>query len=319
MTMEMKKFKLLARYVAVMFMLTAGLTPALAGELSADSVPDIPDGKYYYVPDTLQDDVIRLLKGHSRVVDDDLNLDLREKVIHKGDTMPMVLRQKNLGRFDRGLSNLLYVPKGVWSFGLTASYGEFNTEDLEIFDLLSDIDVKAHAFSIKPYISYFIRNNLAVGLRFGYYNAEGDIDSFKVDVDEDINFNLSDIMYKSESYTASMFLRQYIGLSRHGRFGVFNEAELSFTSGSSDFQRPYGGNLRNTHTTYMEAQLNFSPGLQVFIMKNVSFHISFGVFGFYLRNEKQSEEGESTGNRFTSGANFRFNIFNINFGIGVNI
>ena len=54
-------------------------------------------------------------------------------------------------------------------------------------------------------------------------------------------------------------------------------------------------------------------------MKNVSCHISFGVFGFYLRNEKQRENDEETGNRFTSGANFRFNIFNINFGLGIHI
>ena len=54
-------------------------------------------------------------------------------------------------------------------------------------------------------------------------------------------------------------------------------------------------------------------------MKNVSFNVSFGVFGFYLRNEKQTVNGEPLGNRFTSGANFKFNIFNINFGIGVHI
>lgn len=69
----------------------------------------------------------------------------------------------------------------------------------------------------------------------------------------------------------------------------------------------------------MQARLSFSPGVCVFIMKNVSFNVSFGVFGFYLRNEKQTVNGEPLGNRFTSGANFKFNIFNINFGIGVHI
>lgn len=276
-------------------------------------------GKYIYIPDSLENDVYRLLEGHSRVVDDELNLDLDELTIHRGDTIPMALKTHNLGRYDRGLTSLLYVPKGSWMFGLSASYGQINTSDLDVFDLLTDIDINAHAFSIKPYLSYFIRNNLAVGIRFGYYNARGGVDSFKVDVDDDINFSLSDIVYRAESYTEAIFLDQFIGLSRHGRFGIYNEVELAFSSGSSDFQRPYNGKLRNTHTTYMEAQLNFSPGLQVFIMKNVSFHVSFGVFGFYLRNEKQTEDGESLGNRFSSGANFRFNIFNINFGIGIHI
>ena len=69
----------------------------------------------------------------------------------------------------------------------------------------------------------------------------------------------------------------------------------------------------------MNAGLNFSPGVSVFIMKNVSFNLSFGVFGFYLKNERQTENGVETGNRTTSGANFRFNLFNINFGIAVHV
>lgn len=276
-------------------------------------------GAYIYIPDSLQNDVLRLLRGHSRVVDDNLDLDLEEKTTYKGDTIPMVLKQRNLGRYDRGLSALLYVPKGQWSFGLTVSYGNISTKDLEIFDLLSDVNIGAHAFRIRPYLQYTVRNNLAIGMRFGYYNAKGDVESFKVDIDDDMNFNLHDIGYKAESYTGAVFASQYIGLSRHGRFGIYNEIELAFGSGSSDFKRPYGGNLRTTHTTWTEAQLNFSPGVQMFVMKNVSFHISFGVFGFNVRKERQTEDGKDTGNRLSSGASFRFNLFNINFGIGVHI
>lgn len=292
--------------------------PALAG----DSIPSpgaVPSGKYVFVPDSLQDDVIRLLDGHSKVVDDLNRLDPDEMTVFKGDTVPMVLHSINLGRYDRGLSNFLYIPKGVWTIGLTASYGELGTEDLDIFGLISDVDIRAHAFSIKPYLQYFVRNNLAVGLRFGYYNAKGQVDSFHVSVMDDLNFDLRDIIYRSESYSAALTLSQYLGLTRRGRFGVFNEIELSFETGNSEFRRPYNGEPEVTYTTSTEAQLNFSPGVQVFIMKNVAFHVSFGVFGFYFRNEKQRENDEPAGNRFSSGANFRFNIFNINFGIAVNL
>ena len=142
-----------------------------------------PKGAYIYIPDSLQNDVLQLLRGHSRVVDDNLDLDLEEQTTYRGDTIPMVLKQRNLGRYDRGLSALLYVPKGQWSFGLTVSYGNLSTKDLEIFDLLSDINIGAHAFRIRPYLQYTVRNNLAVGMRFGYYNARGNVDSFKVDID----------------------------------------------------------------------------------------------------------------------------------------
>lgn len=278
-----------------------------------------PKGKYIFVPDSLEKDVITVLMGNSKVVDDDSKFDSSERVTWKGDTLPMKLRTRNLGRYDRGLFNYLFIPKGDWSFGLTASYGEFSSDNLEMLSLLNDIDINAHIFSINPYITYFIRNNLSVGLKFGYTAAKGAIDSFKVDIDDDMNFNLHDIMYKNESYSAAFIIRQYIGLTRKGRFGVFNEVELNFASGTSDFQRPFDGSLRNTHTTYMKAGLNFSPGVSIFIMKNASFNLSFGIFGLNLKHETQYEDGVRTGNRTTSGANFRFNLFNINFGVAINI
>ncbi|MBD5290529.1 MAG: hypothetical protein HDS24_00415 [Bacteroides sp.] len=318
-----------SRFFASTLLVCAGAVAWAAPHQEASEVP----GKYVFIPDSLQSDVFKLLEGHSKVVRDDSHIDLSEMTIHNGDTIPMVLKDRNLGRFHRGLSNFLYVPKGMWSFGLTASYGEFDTEDLDVFGLLSDIDIHANSFSIKPYLSYFIKNNLSVGLRFGYTNTRGVLDSFKAEIDGDLGFNLHDISYRSESYTAAFTLRQYIGLSRRGRFGVFNEVELAFASGKSLFKRPYNGEPRQTNTTSFDGQLNFSPGVQAFIMKNVEFHVSFGVFGFYFTDQKQTETryvmdsdrpdidalpvDEPAGHRFTSGANFRFNIFNINFGIGV--
>ena len=294
--------------------------PAFAVETAAmgDSVV-VPDGKYIYIPDSLQNDVLRLLEGHSKVVDDQNKLDITEKTVYRGDTVPMVLKSINLGRYDRGLSNFLYIPKGILAIGLTASYGEFSTSDLELLGLVSDVNIGGNVFSIKPYLQYFVKNNLAVGLKFGYYNARGSIDSFNLNIDDDMNFSLHDIMYRSNSFSTALTLTQYIGLTRLGRFGVFNEVELAYQHGKSRFQRPYGGKLRATDTQTNEVQLNFSPGVQVYIMKNVAFHVSFGVFGFDFKAEKQSEDGIETGTRFSSGANFRFNIFNINFGIAVNV
>lgn len=278
-----------------------------------------PGGRLVWVPDSLTPEVRELLKGHSRVVDDPLRLDVGEKTVFRGDTLPMVLKSRNLGRYDRGLFNFLFIPKGTWQFGLTVSYGEFSTSNMSMLNLVSDVDLNAHQFTIRPYLGYFIRNNLSVGMRLGYTNANAGINSLKMDIDEDMNFSLHDIGYKSESYTAALTLQQFYGISRRGRFGVYNEIELAFASGSSDFTRPFNGELKSTHSTNMEAKLTFSPGVSVFVMENVSFNVSFGVFGFYLRNERQTENGVQLGNRFTSGANFRINLFNLAFGLGIHI
>lgn len=271
------------------------------------------------VPDSLLPQVEQLLLGRHKVVRDDSQVDLDEKVTYKGDTLPMVLKDLKLGRYDRGLFNFLFIPKGMWTLGLTVSYGKFSTEDLQMFDVIDDVDISAHAFSIKPYFSYAFKNNITAGLRLEYSNIRGDIGSFGLDIDEDMNFNIHDVMYRSESYSAALLLTQYIGLTRKGRFGVFNEAQLKCTSGTSDFHRPYNGDIRNTHNSNFQASLTYSPGLCVFVMPQVSCNLSFGVFGFYINHTKQWEDGKRTGSRTTSGANFRFNIFNISLGLAVHL
>ncbi len=81
-----------------------------------------------------------------------------ERVIVGEDTVSIIIPQRNFGRYDRGLFNFLFIPKGQWAFGLTASYGEFSTDDVQILSFLKDFDFKGKLYSIKPSVSYFIGN-----------------------------------------------------------------------------------------------------------------------------------------------------------------
>lgn len=242
-----------------------------------------------------------------------------EKVIVGNDTVSMIIKEKNFGRYDRGLYNYLYIPKGDWAFGLNASYGEFNADDVQILSILKDFDFRGEIYSIKPSASYFFKNNQSIGMRLNYTRGKANIDNFVVDFDEDLNFSIKDVSYDSKSYGVSVFYRNYIGLSNLKRFAIFNEAELSYSGGRSAFKRYYNGELSDTRTTVNEAKLSFSPGVCVFIHENISFNVSFGVLGLYLRDEDQKTNGVDEGSRFSSGANFKFNLFNINFGLGINI
>ena len=283
-----------------------------------------PGGNYIWVPDSMENQVMGLLRGETIVTsnkksEEDQEVDKNEMVTFRGRSLPMVLKSRNLGRYDRGLFNFLFIPKGIWQIGLTASYGEFSTSNLEILDLISDIDFNGKIFSVKPYFQYFFKSNLSLGLKLGYTQGKANIGAFNVDIDEDMSFNLHDIFYKSTNYSAAFTFTQYLGIARKGRFGFFNEVELAMSGGKSDFNRPFNGELRRTHTDSYQAALNFSPGVCVMVMEQVSFNVSFGVFGLNIKHEKQTVDDEPLGERTTSGANFRFNIFNINFGIAVNI
>lgn len=244
---------------------------------------------------------------------------MSEKVIIGNDTVSIIIPQRNFGRYDRGLFNFLFIPRGQWAFGFTASYGEFDTEDVQILSMLKDLNFKGKMYSLNPTVSYFFRNNQSLGLKFSYTRGEADLSSLAIDFDDDINFKLSDVSYYSQNYGVSFFYRNYIGLSSLKRFAVFNEVDLAVSSGSSRFKRQIGGEVRDTRTLTTSAALNFSPGLCMFIMDYISFQVSFGVFGIHLTHDKQSTNGVNEGSRTSSGANFKFNLFNINFGIGVHI
>lgn len=241
------------------------------------------------------------------------------RVIVGNDTVSMILKQRNFGRYDRGLYNFLFIPKGQWAFGLSASYGEFDAEDVQILSLMKDLNFKGKLYSLKPEVNYFIRNNQSIGFKFNYTRGEADLHGVSIDFDEDINFSLKDISYYSQSYGVACFYRNYIGLSTMKRFAIFNEVALNFASGSSRFIRSYNDEPRDTRTNTTSAALQFSPGVTMFIMDYVSFNISFGVFGVNITHEKQTTNGIEEGSRTTSGANFKFNLFNISFGIGVHI
>ncbi len=245
------------------------------------------------------------------------NPDSVEKVIVGADTVSVIIPERNFGRYHRGLFNYLFIPKGKWGFGLTASYGELTTEDSSILSILTNLDFNGKTYSINPYISYFIRHNQSVGLRFNYTRGVADLANLSVDFDGDLNFSIKDVSYYSQSFATSAFYRNYIGIGNSRRFAIFNEVDLAFSSGSSNFRRIYAGEPKSTRTYITKASLNFSPGVCVFIQEYVAATVSFGVFGLNMRNEHQWTDGVDEGSRFTSGANFRFNIFNINFGMMV--
>ena len=130
----------------------------------------------------------------------EINRDSIEHVVVDGDTVPVILPEKNYGRFDRGLFNYIFIPKGKWGFGVTASYGELKTEDVQVLSILKDVDFSGKMYSVKPYISYFIRSNQAVGLKFDYTRGIADLGRLAVDFDDDLNFSLRDVSYYQQSF-----------------------------------------------------------------------------------------------------------------------
>ncbi|MCF0205708.1 MAG: hypothetical protein HUK12_10655, partial [Muribaculaceae bacterium] len=242
-----------------------------------------------------------------------------QKVIIGKDTVSNLIHEKNYGRYDRGLFNYLYLPKGQWLVGLTASYGSLDSEDLSFLSYIGDFDFGGSMFSINPSVAYVVRHNNVIGLRIGYSRNRFNLDNINVDFAEDLNFSLKDVKYHTNKYSAEIFYRHYLGLDNSRRFAIFNEVGFVLSGGNGNFVRNYNGLPKDTYTETLEMRLNFSPGVNFFLQEKVSISLSFGVFGWYFTRNKQTTNGESPGSQISSGANFKFNVFNINFGMTFHI
>ena len=226
-----------------------------------------------------------------------------------------------VGRFNRGITNYLFIPKKQWMGGMSASYANFDSKDSRmLLSLLKDFDFYGYTVKINPFIGYFFKDNQCVGAKLGYTRTMGRLGNLNLNI-EDLDLSMKDMYLMEDIFSGTIFHRSYVGLDTHMRFAVFNETSLSVGHGSTRFTRGKDGEERrkDTRTTITEVQLGLNPGLSVFIMNNVSTEVSFGVLGLKYRNEKQKTNQEETGSHTSSGANFKINLFNINIGITIHI
>ena len=252
-----------------------------------------------------------------QAVIEQLETDDVDLVIVGNDTISIILPEKNYGRYDRGIFAYLFVPKGQFSFGLQASYGEISTDDLQMLNLISNLNFSAKSYSVKPHMSYFYKHNKEVGVRFGLSSTDFDLKSLSADIMDDISFDMRDVAYKTKTTSVSVFRRSYIGLDRGRRFALFNEVALRYDRGTGTFSRLYNDEPKETKSTGNAFRLDFSPGMCVFIQEKVAFNVSFGIFGWYWKREHQVTNGVDEGTFSSSGAKFKFNLFNLNMGVSV--
>ncbi|MFR9603715.1 MAG: hypothetical protein SNG02_07585 [Rikenellaceae bacterium] len=231
-------------------------------------------------------------------------------------------RIQRINHIERDINKNLFIDKGEWIIGLTASYFTFAAEDADFLLFFDNIDASFGMTTIKPFFGYFYRNNRALGVRLGYSFIGGSIESARLDlgVENDIQIELPYISTSGQYFTSSVFHRSYTGLDKKGNFGLFAEVELGVTRGYSIFEFESGGTGIYTKSNKTSVDLSFNPGISAFIMNNVSSSVSFEFGGLSYTSIKQFDEnGVEKGNRDNSSMRFKFNFLAINFGVTVHI
>lgn len=222
-------------------------------------------------------------------------------------------------RIDRNIDKNKFVYKGEYMLGLTASYGNLKSQDADIMLLLDNLNIGLRSATVKPFFAYSYRDNLAAGIRFGYELISGELGSADVNIglfgDID-NIGISNVQLRNENFMWSAFHRNYIGLDRRGIVGVIMEGELLIKTGTTTLMTGAGDELTRSDSRNFGAQLNFNPGLGVYVFPQVCLTVTVGVGGLYYNNVRQFDlEGNVIGRRDRSGLSFKLNIADIQIGL----
>ena len=218
-------------------------------------------------------------------------------------------------RQQRGLTDThnLFVPRGQWIFGGTASYSTHSNETYR-FLVVEGIESKGYTFKVSPMIAYALRDNMAIGGRFIYSRSLLKLDKADLNLggeDSDLNFEVNDYYSLRHSYSVAVIWRQYIPLGRNKRFALFNEMQLS--GGGTQARFAKDSPVKGTYETGYTFSLGISPGIVAFATNNMAVEVN--VMGITYTHTKQVHNQVTVGKRDASMMNFKVNIFSIGLGM----
>ena len=231
-----------------------------------------------------------------------------------------------INRVNRDIDRNVFAYKSEWMCGISASYATLSSDDATLAVVIDNLNLGGSIISVKPYIGYFYRNNLAIGARFGYSRTMGHFDSANINLGNFINgieFSTEGIAvdYLSNAYSFAIFHRAYVPLDRKGRFGVFGELELEGSYGRSQFGFMYNDEWTRSISDAYKVRFNFNPGVAAYIFPNACATVSFGLGGLQYNHIKQFDANmvPTGGTRDYSKLRFRLNITEINIGVTVHL
>ena len=225
--------------------------------------------------------------------------------------------------FDRGItmSTSVFIPKGTFGTGLTFSYNTMDLGKLEddpgysLLSLVTGIKGDMYSFGIAPNVSYFLLDNLAVGLRFDYKRSKVDLGNAALSLGDMLSLGVSDYHYLSHNLGGALTCRYYIPFGNSKRFAMFAEGRLTGGYGQSVIYRKDQDDKFGTYQNSGNFSLDVVPGLTAFMTNNVALEVSIGVLGLKYKRVEQVTNQVETSVMTSSGANFKLDLFSVNMGM----
>lgn len=216
--------------------------------------------------------------------------------------------------FKRDIKLGTFIPKGQWIVGSSVSYSEHNEKNYQFF-VMDGLNSDGYTFKVSPMVCYAFKDNVAAGGRFSYGRSLTKLSDLSINLDEDNQFDVNDLYQLKHSYSAMAVLRNYITLGSSKRFALFSETQLGMGGSQSKVVSKGGDSVTGTYSTTTDFSIGVAPGIVAFINNYTAVEVSIGVLGLNFSKVKQTTDQVYVGERSSSSANFKINLFSIGLGI----
>lgn len=221
--------------------------------------------------------------------------------------------------FKRDLQQVSFIPKGQWITGVSVGYSQSSQNNYNFF-IFEKINGDGYSFKVTPMALYTFKDNMAAGLKFGYERSKTNLDSGDLILDSETHFNADNIYSIRYNYYVTGTFRNYISLGSNRRFGLFNELQLELGGGQAKLQNFTGGqgdnrHLEGTYESNFSLNVGLTPGFVMFLNNYSAIEVNIGVLGFGYTHTKATTNQVKVAHRHSKHANFKINLFSIQFGM----
>lgn len=221
---------------------------------------------------------------------------------------------EQLEEFTRDIESVVFVPKGEWITGVSVSYA-MSTQSKYQFLIFEGISGDTYSFKISPMLLYAVRDDLAIGGRFSYARSLTKLKNADVILDSETDYSVDHLYRLAHNYYFTGMMRNYFSIGKSTRFGFFNELQLQIGGGQSKVTTGVGNSLTGTYERNFSLDVGLAPGVTVFLNNYSALEVNIGVLGFSYTATKALKDQIYESKRNSKSANFRINLFSIQFGV----
>ncbi len=210
----------------------------------------------------------------------------------------------------------IFMPKGDVSTGIQFFHLNLDSSNSELALILQHLDASGEILSISPYFDYTYKDNRSIGMRSKFSSVSGGVSNADLSMlNEGFEMSVQDIKAKSKILQSEIYHRSYAALDERGRFGVFMDVALSWSRTDTSFS--YNAKSLDTSSVAQKLRVAAHPGLMIFVMNNLSTHVSIGIGGAQVTKTDYMKNGEKVGDSCISKVNFMLDILDISYGLSL--